>query len=164
VTSLAVGPWARYAATEGMATAEAPVRRLVLLVDATEDTRDLYGDWFFIRGFDVVATARDDIALLIAKAYRPDLIVTDLHAKGLDGLRLAQRIRSEADTCEIPIVIMTVVTDPLLLGSLHSAGADVVSKLGDFDALERSIAALPPEPRATDRERRRRPLGRSRIV
>ena len=101
--------------------AEAPVRRLVLLVDATEDTRDLgYGDWFFIRGFDVVATARDDIALLIAKAYRPDLVVTDLHAKGLDGLRLVQRIRSEADICEIPILIMTVVTDPPLFVSLRA--------------------------------------------
>ena len=54
MTSLAAGPWARYAATERVATAEAPMRRLVLLVDATEDTRDLYGDWFFIRGFDVV--------------------------------------------------------------------------------------------------------------
>src|SRR4029077_1290394 len=148
----------------GVAMAEAPVRRLVLLVDATEGTRDLYGDWFFIRGFDVVATARDDLALLIAKAYRPDLVVTDLHAKGLDGLRLVQRIRAEADTCEIPILIMTVVTDPSLVVSLGAAGAEVVSKLGDFDVLERSIAALPPEPRATDRERRRRPLGRSRIV
>ena len=144
--------------------AEAPVRRLVLLVDATEDTRDLYGDWFFIRGFDVVATARDDLALLIAKAYRPDLVVTDLHAKGLDGLRLVHRIRSEADTCEIPILIMTVVTDPPLVVSLRAAGAEVVSKLGDFDVLERSIAALPPEPRAEDRERRQRPLGLSRML
>jgi len=137
---------------------------LVLLVDATEDTRDLYGDWFFIRGFDVVATARDDIALLIAKAYRPDLVLTDLHAKGLDGLRLVQRIRSEADTCAIPILIMTVVTDPPLVVSLRAVGAEIVSKLGDFDVLERSIAALPPEPRARDRERRRRPLGLSRIL
>jgi len=144
--------------------AEAPVRRLVLLVDATEDTRDLYGDWFFIRGFDVVATARDDIALLIAKAYRPDLVLTDLHAKGLDGLRLVQRILSEADTSAIPILIMTVVTDPPLVVSLRAAGAEVVSKLGDFDVLERSIAALPSEPRARERERRQRPIGLSRML
>ena len=89
--------------------------------------------------------------------------MTDLLAKGLDGLRLVQRIRSEADTCEIPILIMTVVTDPLLVVSLRAAGAQVVSKLGDFEVLERSIAALPPEPRAQDRERRRRPLQLSRI-
>jgi hypothetical protein len=75
-----------------------------------------------------------------------------------------QRIRAEAETCEIPILIMTVVTDPPLVVSLRALGAEVVSKLGDFDVLERWIAALPPEPRATDRERRRRPLGLSRIV
>ena len=46
--------------------------------------------------------------------------MTDLHAKGLDGLRLAQRIRAEADTCEIPILIMTVVTDPPLVVSLRA--------------------------------------------
>ena len=140
------------------------MRRLVLLVDANEDTRDLYGDWFFIRGFDVVTTERDDMALLIAKTHRPDLVVTDLHANGLDGLRLVQRIRSEAETCEIPLIIMTVVADPLLFVSLRAAGAEVVWKLGDFDVLERSIAALPPEPRATDRERRRRPIGLSRML
>lgn len=144
--------------------AEAPVRRLVLLVDATEDTRDLYGDWFFIRGFDVVATARDDMALLMAKAYRPDLVMTDLHAKGLDGLRLVQRIRSEADICEIPIIIMTVVTDPLLFVSLGTAGAKVVTKLGDFDVLERSVAALPPAHRAKNGDGRQRPIGLYRIL
>jgi hypothetical protein len=29
---------------------------MVLLVDARDDTRDLYGHWFFTRGFDVVIT------------------------------------------------------------------------------------------------------------
>jgi DNA-binding response OmpR family regulator len=143
---------------------ESSLRRIVLLVDANEDTCDLYGDWFFSRGFYVVTTLSNEMALAIAEAYRPDLLVTDLRGNGRDGFSLIRRLRSATNSRDIPIVVLTSVMDERLLTTVRAAGAEVLPKLGDFESLERRIAGLPPLPRSADCDRRRQPLGLSRIL
>ena len=141
------------------------MRRMVLLVDAREDTRDLYGHWFFTRGFDVVITPLDDVALAIVETYLPDLIVTELRAPGLDGLRLVRRLRTGVVTRDIPVIVLTAMMDRRPLLQARAAGADVLPKLAGFDVMETRIAALPSKSCPEDlRERRRRPLGLARIL
>ena len=119
------------------------MRRMVLLVDAREDTRDLYGHWFFSRGFDVVTTPLDDVALAIVETYLPDLIVTELRAPGLDGLRLLRRLRTGVVTRDIPVIVLTAMMDRRLLLQARASGADVLPKLAGFDVMETRTGALP---------------------
>ncbi len=60
-----------------------------------------------IDGHDVYAVRRGDEALEAALELAPDLIVADLYLPGLDGLRLARRLKSEAATCNLRIVAFT---------------------------------------------------------
>ncbi len=135
---------------------ESPQRRMILLIDQTEDTRDLYGNWFFSRGFDVVATALDNIALAIVETYRPDLVLANLGANPVDSIRVIRRIRSAAKTCHIPVIVLTALTDPRALNAISDAGVEVFRTLADFEGLERYVAALPLEARPEDLECRTR--------
>ena len=121
--------------------------------------------WFLSRGFDVVTTPLDDVALAIIETYLPDLIVTELRAPGLDGLRLLRRLRTGVVTRDIPVIVLTAMMDRRLLLQTRAAGADVLPKLAGFDVMETRIAALPSKSCPEDlREQRRRPLGLARIL
>jgi CheY-like chemotaxis protein len=107
----------------------------------------------------------DDVALAIVETYLPDLIVTELRAPGLDGLRLLRRLRTGVVTRDIPVIVLTAMMDRRLLLQARAAGADVLPKLAGFDVMETRIAALPSKSCPEDlRERRRRPLGLARML
>jgi DNA-binding response OmpR family regulator len=96
-----------------------------MLVDDDEDFRRLLGD--FLRGLRHAVTeftsARE--ALQAAAASRPDIVVSDVQMPGLDGLELCRRLRAQAPTAEIPIVLMSGASKEerdLLEG--YSRGAD----------------------------------------
>ncbi len=46
-------------------------------------------------------------ALDVARAERPDLVILDVMMPGLDGLQVAERLGSDEQTREIPIVFLT---------------------------------------------------------
>lgn len=46
-------------------------------------------------------------AVNMAKERRPDVILLDYQMPGMDGISVAQALRGEPDTSEIPIVAMT---------------------------------------------------------
>ena len=78
-------------------------RPMVLIVDPHDDTRDLYG-WFTSLGFEVVCAAHALVAVTIAKAYEPDLIVTEPRLRRSDGLQLIRRVQASAATRHMPIL------------------------------------------------------------
>lgn len=69
----------------------------------------------------VVGTALDgEAGLALAQRLRPDVLVTDLHMPGLDGLGLARAVMSEAPT---PILVASVSTSEEDVFRLLGAGA-----------------------------------------
>ena len=40
-----------------------------------------------------------------------DAVVTDVQMPGMDGLQLLQRLRLEEKTCDVPVVVLTGLTD-----------------------------------------------------
>ena len=72
--------------------------------------------------FDVVGAAGDGLeALRLVTALRPDAVVLDVTMPGLDGLAVADRLRSAGLTAAI--VILTVSEDPALAEAALAAGA-----------------------------------------
>jgi len=92
-------------------SAAAPRRRrrpgVILVVDDTSDTRELYSLYFTSRGFKV-PTAPDGLSGIDA-AYRhqPDVIVMDLSMPGLDGIEATRRLKADARTSHIPVLMLT---------------------------------------------------------
>lgn len=69
-----------------------------------------------------VATCCQEAETLLP-AFQPDLLLTDIHMPGCDGLELAGRLRAAAASAHIPIVFITASMEPQLRELARSAGA-----------------------------------------
>ena len=70
-------------------------RRLVLLVDDCQDTRELYAEYLELSGFDVKEADDGIVAIDEAVRVRPDIIVMDMSLPRLDGREAAQKLRAD---------------------------------------------------------------------
>jgi class 3 adenylate cyclase len=83
----------------------APAR--ILVVDDTPMNVKLLVDILSARGY-VVASARDgEEALACLAAERPDLVLLDIMMPGLSGYDVCRRIRADAATSLLPVVLIT---------------------------------------------------------
>src|SRR6476469_5278727 len=82
-------------------------RRLGLLVDDCQDTRELYAEYLELSGFDVKEAENGIVAIDEAIRVRPDVIVMDMSLPRLDGREAARQLRSDERTRSIPLVIIS---------------------------------------------------------
>ncbi len=61
--------------------------------------------------FRVLAAPRGDKGIELATRYLPNLIITDLMMPGMDGMEVTRRLRADARTRHIPIVMLTARGD-----------------------------------------------------
>ena len=81
----------------------------ILVVDDDPALREVLREILVSERYEVslAEDGRDALAALYRE--RPDLIVTDLHMPGLDGLELLRKLRRDLATCQIPVIFLTVV-------------------------------------------------------
>jgi DNA-binding response OmpR family regulator len=96
----------------------------LLIVDDDMDTLRLVGLMLERQGYDVLAASSGDQALSLAKSASPDLILLDVMMPDVDGYEVTRRLRVDANTANIPIIMFTAKTqlDDKLTG--FDAGAD----------------------------------------
>ena len=82
-------------------------RRLVLLVDDCQDTRELYAEYLELSGFDVKEAEDGIVAIDEAVRVRPDVIVMDMSLPKLDGREAARQLRADERTRSIPLVMIS---------------------------------------------------------
>ena len=71
-------------------------------------------------------------ALHVAQQIKPTVILQDLIMPGLDGLSLVREYRSNPETQDIPIIVLSTKEDPLVKSAAFAAGAnDYLVKLPD---------------------------------
>jgi DNA-binding response OmpR family regulator len=103
------GP-ARDAAAPSSSGSSSPARkgkRRVLVVDDEKDLVELITYNLGRNGFEVLTAFNGNDALDLAQREIPDLVVLDLMLPGLDGTEVARRLRGDARTVGIPIVMLT---------------------------------------------------------
>ena len=94
----------------------------LLLVDDDEKFRTLLRATCEAVEVDVdEAESAEEAASRIA-ARRPDVVVLDVHMPGVDGLSFCRRLKEQAATCEIGVVLLTGLDDVEQVAA--SAGAD----------------------------------------
>jgi two-component system, cell cycle response regulator DivK len=80
---------------------------LVLVVDDSEDNREMFTEFLSFSGFRVAQAATGREALDQAFQLLPDLILMDLSLPELDGLEATRQLKSDGRTKRIPIVALT---------------------------------------------------------
>jgi CheY-like chemotaxis protein len=84
-----------------------PEEMLVIVVDDHEDARAMYALVLAWLGFRVLTAESAEDALILARRYRPQAIVTDVRLPGASGLELTQQLRSDARTRGMAILLLT---------------------------------------------------------
>ena len=102
----------------------APIPR-ILIVDANDDTRELYRQSFQLSGCHVVEASDGRDALTKALVSPPSLVVTEISLPFLDGYALCEILRRDRATADIPILVLTAAP-PDDMDRARRAGADIV--------------------------------------
>ena len=80
---------------------------VVLLVDDSLDTREMYADYLTFHGFRVVTACNGQEALIAAQEEWPAVILMDLAMPLMDGWEAIRRLRADPLTADIPIVALS---------------------------------------------------------
>ena len=115
----------------------------ILLIEDDGDMRDLVGGHLEHAGFEV-HSAEDGIkGQALAHQVDPDVILLDLMLPKVDGLTLCQRLRREARTEKIPILMITALggTKDKVTG-FNSGADDYLTKPFDLEELVVRVKAL----------------------
>src|SRR6478672_5886046 len=75
-------------------------------------------------GFETIVARRAERALEVLDAQSVDLVLSDVVMPGMDGYELTKRIRGMPALSELPIVLLTSLTDPLAIVRGLESGAD----------------------------------------
>jgi CheY-like chemotaxis protein len=98
-------------------------RPLALVVDDSDDTRDMHTTVLSLDGFAVEGACDGLEALRKARALVPDVIITDFLMPVMDGWEMIRHLRADNRTRGIPIIACSGQDAPR---AGHDAKADVV--------------------------------------
>ena len=110
----------------------------VLVIDQSEDTRQVLRTALERRGIRIIETQTANDGLELVKSHHPELVVLDLEAIPADDLSLRETIDSETESRQTPVVI---------LGNIHKNEAllphcSVVRKPYHYGPLIRKIEQM----------------------
>jgi CheY-like chemotaxis protein len=106
-----------------------PVRRderpRVLLVDDSIEQCDLYA-LMLEPTASVITASRGEEAIAIARAEQLDAIVLDVMMPGMDGWEVCKRLKANAPTAHIPVIMLTSLDGVEVAAPGHRLGAAAV--------------------------------------
>jgi two-component system, chemotaxis family, chemotaxis protein CheY len=122
----------------------------ILIVEDTLDTRELLHFYFTQAQYRVSTAVDGQEGLYMAKAEKPDLIITDVSMPNMDGIEMVKAIRADAEIANIPIVVFTAVNSSSE-EELSQAGANrIFHKPFDFDEMQKIVRGLLGQPENND--------------
>ena len=101
----------------------------ILVVDDEEDILELVRYNLTKEGFNVLCASTGEEGLNAAKSKLPDLIILDLMLPGIDGLDVARSLKSEKNTKDIPVIMLTAKGEEAdIVTGLELGADDYISK------------------------------------
>lgn len=74
-------------------------------------------------GVTVLHAPEGQLAVELAEAYKPKLVLLDLNLPDIHGSEVLKRLQNESETAEIPVVILSADATPSQIERLLTAGA-----------------------------------------
>ena len=106
---------------------------LVLVIDDDATAREMLTRMLTKEGYRVVSAAGGEEGLRLALQELPDVITLDVLMAGMDGWGVLSRLKADASTQDIPVVVVTVIDDRNLGFALGAA--DYLTKPVDRERL-----------------------------
>jgi two-component system alkaline phosphatase synthesis response regulator PhoP len=99
-------------------------KKSILIVEDDEDIQQLVGYNLIKAGFQVEYADSGEEALGKIKKQYPDLILLDIMLPGMDGIEVCKVLRTENETAEIPIIMLTAKGEETDIVEGFELGAD----------------------------------------
>jgi DNA-binding response OmpR family regulator len=96
----------------------------VLVVEDDDNLRDLFSTELAAAGFMVLEASDGASAVEKATRFAPHAVVLDLMLPGVDGFKVARRLRGDERTADVAIVAFTALTSEKMQELARAAGCD----------------------------------------
>ena len=83
----------------------------ILIVDDNHNNLEVLSETLTKAGFQVAVAIDGETALEQIQYYKPELILLDVMMPGIDGYQTCQKLKTNPDTFDIPIIFMTALSD-----------------------------------------------------
>ncbi|AKG21553.1 hybrid sensor histidine kinase/response regulator [Calothrix sp. 336/3] len=104
-------------------------KELILIVDDSQASLDFLFVTLTEAGYDVDIYQRGEIAVGEATKQQPSLILLDVMMPSMDGFEICERLKSQPETRDIPIIFMTALTDTQeKVKGLYLGAVDYITK------------------------------------
>jgi CheY-like chemotaxis protein len=117
-------------------TPHPPSGHRVLIVEDDASTRWVLCALMRRMGYICQAAADGREALVLVDSFAPEAILMDLMMPGLDGIEVTRRLKSDAQTRGIPVLVLTSNITPSGISAARQAGCDdLLAKPVNLDEL-----------------------------
>ena len=99
-----------------------PADPLILLVDDTEDIRDIWRRALSKAGFRIVEAVDGEDGVQKTREFLPDLVVMDMTMPRLNGVEASRRLKADSLTAAVPIIVISADDD--VKGEARAVGCD----------------------------------------
>jgi DNA-binding response OmpR family regulator len=108
----------------------------ILIVDDEPKIREALGSLLSEEGYRTDFAENGHVGYEKARELIPDLIILDVMMPGIDGFEVCRKIRAESPLAQVPIIMITAVSDDRSrLRSIQSGADEFISKPFDYDEL-----------------------------
>jgi signal transduction histidine kinase len=115
----------------------------ILVVDDDPALRETLVDILTVAGHEVEQAADGPSALAASAAYAPDCILLDIMMPGMSGLDVCRRLRADSRNDDLPILLVTALSESRdKVAGLEAGADDYVSKPFDMAELLARVKAV----------------------
>ena len=121
---------------------EKPKNETLVIVEDEADVREFLKNAFETK-YLVVLAENGVEGLNVIRQNKPDLVISDVMMPGLNGFELCDKIKSDSDTCHIPVILLTALGDnENVIKGLEFRADDYISKPFSLKHLETRVEQL----------------------
>ena len=115
----------------------------ILVVDDIPDNVEILRMRLGSLGYEVVVAEDGEQALAVVRETPPDLILLDIMMPRIDGLEVVRRLKADATSPFIPVILVTAKASPTdVVAGLDAGGDDYLSKPIEHGALVARVRAM----------------------
>ncbi len=114
----------------------------ILLVEDNEELRE-YLARYLKQDYSIVESADGQAALEVVRKENPDFIISDVMMPLLSGTELCKQLKSNIETCHIPLILLTSLAEREdIIKGLNAGADDYITKPFDPAVLKSKIASI----------------------
>jgi two-component system, sensor histidine kinase and response regulator len=108
---------------------KAGIKGNILIVDDTPNNLRLLSSMLTKQGYEVRSAISGSVALMAVRTVPLDLILLDINMPKMNGYEVCQQLKASPQTCDIPIVFLSALGEPLdKVQAFQVGGVDYITK------------------------------------